>query len=735
MNQAQVENVRTVKARQPWVDEEAEAMASEPMPKLTSAKAHLKKPEVQKRFNQMLCRYIDERDYQADNRVEMATDQDFRDGIQWTEEEIQALRDRNQAPLVYNKIKPAIAWITGSEKRTRVDFKVVPRGKEDAEGSEAKTKLLKYIHDVNRQRSIWSRAFDDAVTAGVGWVEEGINPSPLEEKLLVRYENWRNVHYDHLSVEPDMSDSRFLFRSRSVDLDVAKLLFKGHDAVLEGAASDQAYMTGMDDDDLRASGEYRTAYIDNVPNGDYTLRQRVRLVECWYKNPEVVQILGGDGPWRGCWFNKQDPVLVWVVENGLAPIVGNRMMMVMRHMIFTAPSGMESEKAFDGELLHEGPLPFWHNRFPLTPVWGHRRKRDNAPYGAIRNLRDPQVDLNKSRSKAQFILATNQVVMDEGAVDDIDELAEEVARPDGVIVKKSGKELQIRNDKVLAEEYVQLMNQDAQYISEVSGVTDELMGRKTNAVSGAAIERRQDQGSLTTLDLFDNLRLARQISGEKQLCLAEQYYDEAKTFRLTNERGNPEYTTINEQDDDGEILNPITAAKADFVVDEQAYRTSVRQAMYQTMMDLITALAQGGMGQAAMSLLDIALEMADIPMRDEVVARVRRITGQRPDDEELSDEEKAALEQQQQQDQELQARKLMAELEMLEGKAKEALGKGNTAIAKALTEKLGAMKQSLEISTALQASPNLGTMADEIMDDAARGIPATQQPQQKEHGA
>ena len=114
MNQAQIENVRTVKARQPWVDKGAEALAAKPKAKVASAKAHLQKPEVQRRFNQMLCRYIDERDYQADNRVEMATDQDFRDGIQWTEEEIQTLRDRNQAPLVYNKIKPAMAWITGS---------------------------------------------------------------------------------------------------------------------------------------------------------------------------------------------------------------------------------------------------------------------------------------------------------------------------------------------------------------------------------------------------------------------------------------------------------------------------------------------------------------------------------------------------------------------------------------------------------------------------------------------
>jgi len=729
MNQAQIENVRVVKARQPWVDEEAEAIAAEPQTKPVKGES-LDSPEVQERFKMILCRFIDEVDYQADNRVEMAIDQDYRDGIQWTEEEIRELRERNQAPLVFNKIKPAIAWIVGSEKRARVDFKVVPRGKEDGPGAEAKTKLMKYVHDVNRQRSVWSRAFDDSVTAGVGWVEEGLNPNPLEEKLVVRYENWRNVRYDHLSVEPDLSDSRYLFRSKAIDLDLAKLLFPKHTAMLELAAEDQAYLTGMDDDELRTPGEVRTAYVDNVPNGDGTRRQRVRLVECWYKQPQVVSILGGNGPWRGCWFNKQDSVLLWAVENGLAPIVGTRMMMIMRHMIFTAPSGMESvDKPFDGLLLFDAPMLYWHNRFPLTPVWAYRRKRDNAPYGEVRNLRDPQSDLNKARSKAQFILATNQVIMDEGAVDDVDELAEEVARPDGIITKKPGKHLEIRNDKVLAEEYVSLMQQDERYISEVSGVTDELMGRRTNAVSGAAIERRQEQGSVTTLTLFDNLQLARLISGEKQLSLIEQYYDETKTFRLLNERGVPEYTTVNEPDEDGELLNPITSAKADFIIDEQAYQTSVRQAMHQTLMDLITALAQGGMGNVALALLDVALEMADIPLRDEVVARVRKITGQRPDDEDLSDEERQALDAQQKQEAELSARKVMAELETIEGKAKEAMAKGSAATAKAIREKLDAMKQSLEIATALQAAPALGPMADEIMDDGARGIPAPQAPQ------
>lgn len=70
------------------------------------------------------------------------------------------------------------------------------------------------------------------------------------------------------------------------------------------------------------------------------------------------------------------------------------------------------------------------------------------------------------------------------------------------------------------------MDQDARYIQEVGGVTTENLGRQTNAVSGKAIEARQNQGYTSTSDLFDNLRLAIQLTGERQLSLIEQFYDQ-----------------------------------------------------------------------------------------------------------------------------------------------------------------------------------------------------------------
>ncbi len=51
----------------------------------------------------------------------------------------------------------------------------------------------------------------------------------------------------------------------------------------------------------------------------------------------------------------------------------------------------------------------------------------------IRGLRDVQTDINKRASKALYILASNKVIMEEGALPDnvtLEEFAEEVARPE-----------------------------------------------------------------------------------------------------------------------------------------------------------------------------------------------------------------------------------------------------------------------------------------------------------------
>jgi hypothetical protein len=170
---------------------------------------------------QLLEWYQQEREKQAANRYQMAIDQDFYDNLQWDEQDIQELAERGQAALVYNVQAATVDWIIGTEKRTRVDFKVFPRNDEDVKAADLKTKTLKYLSDVNKTGFARSLAFADSVKVGVGWLEDGARGDPDEEPLYSRYESWRNIIWDSSGVERNGSDWRYLYRWKWIDLDIA----------------------------------------------------------------------------------------------------------------------------------------------------------------------------------------------------------------------------------------------------------------------------------------------------------------------------------------------------------------------------------------------------------------------------------------------------------------------------------------------------------------------------------
>lgn len=615
-------------------------------------------PDVQAKHKRILTWRKEAGDLQRSNRFLQMRDHDFYDGDQWDAEDIAVLQERGQMPLVFNAIKPTVDWLIGTERRTRVDYRVLPREKNDAEGAEHKTALLKYISDVNKLQYARSRAFADAVKSGVGWIEVGVRSDPTEEPLYTGYEDWRNVWYDQLSQEIDLSDARFVTREKYVDLDVAMAMFKDRHDVLMAAAITGANYSLSDTNLLDDIDAERDIYEAGTGIFDQC-RSRVKLTECWYRQIWTGKIIRGKelGTLDGAVFDPADESVGRLIEDGYATVY-DAVRMQVRCMIYC-----------EAGVLQDIMSPYRHNRFPFVPVWGFRKKRGNVPYGVVRGLIDPQSDLNKRRSKALFILSTNQIVADDDAVEDWDEAAEEVARPDGIVKKKKGSEFIIRNQDKLAEEHVMLMNDDRRYIESTGGVTDEMMGRETNAQSGKAIIARQDQGHAVTAELFDNLRMAVQLAGEIMLSLVEQYYTEPKVVRILGDRGNPQYMTLNEESEDGAILNDITARQADFQVDAMNFSASVRQAMFESMMNL---LGQIGNPDVAMALLDIIVDVSDLPGKDEMVQRIRAITGQEdPDATEDSPEEmEAAAADQTRAQQEAELQAALQQLEMAERQAK-----------------------------------------------------------------
>jgi hypothetical protein len=663
----------------------------------------------------------EEGERQAEERQQSQIDDDYYHHLQWTAEQARVLAGRGQAPLVFNEARGTIDWLCGTERRLRKDYKIRPRAKDDEQNAEAKTKAFKYVEDVNL--APWHRSFaaKQMFTSGLGWLEEGINLDPEKELIYSGSEDWRRMFRDSRARAFDLDDCRYLFRRKIVDLDYATMLLPKHANHLQAIAgrwgtsdedeqSDTWYLgerlTNANSQQWATSrqGLFGDAYtVRTMGSGifDHGRRRSVELLEMWYRVPERVEVFAS-GPLFRKVYNPADPRHQQLKQDRWAMYEAVKFR--MRVMIAT-----QYQACWDGS------SPYTHGRFPFIPMWGYRRGRDGLAYGPMRGMRDAQDDLNKRRSKALYALSVSRIIVKKGAYDDVEDVREEGARADGVFeVDNPTHDIKFEKFHGEVQQNMELAEADRQHIRNVGGVTGENLGQESNAISGKAIIAKQEQGSLTSFELFDNYLLAFKLAGQQRLANIEQFCNQEWQFRLDPSTGPAEWITVNKYDPrTGMYLNDITAGNADFIVDQQDYRATLTQSAMQSMFELLTQLATFA-PQVVMNLLDLVVDSADIPGKDTWVSRIRALTGMRDPNKPPTPEEQAA-------DAEKAAKtKELEELTIEEARAKvdTLRSKINDTNAAKVLKNLQSLLSAIEVAAAAQTMPGTAPAADGIAKSA-----------------
>lgn len=674
----------------------------------------------------------DERDRQTEERLQMAIDADYYDHLHWREEDAMTLISRGQAPLVFNESRLTIDWVSGMQKRMRTDYKILPRKKGDEKAAETKTELFKYISDVNLAAWHETRAFKQTICSGLGWLEEGVSVDPETETVFSGSECWRNVFRDSRDRSFDLQTSRYLFRRKTTDADFAVALFPQHrDHLLGISSTDSAgeqeddiwylgqKLTGSTDlsvgSNLPASWRDRSAYIGGSGYADNGRRQRLDLLECWYRVPMNVEVFDS-GPFNGKVFNAADWRHVQAKSDRypLYQTVAWR----MRVMIATEDAP-----------LWDGPSPFRHNRFLLVPIWGYRRERDGMCYGLMRGMRDLNDDLNKRASKALWAASSNRVVAKKNAVEDVEAARDEAARPDMWLEVDNMESIRFEKPMQDLQANMELITFDREMLRNMGGVTDANLGRDSRAQSGVAIGKVQDQGTLTTSELPDNLRLAKQLAGRLRLSHIEQFMTEERVVRLTGKAKPLEWLEINKLQEDGSRLNDIAESECDFIISESDYQSSYMQAALVSILDLFGKLAQYA-PQVVLNTLDLLVDAHDIPNKEEWVARIRAINKQRDASKPMTPEEQAAAQADKAKAEtadRIQIQTAMAQLKKLQAEGE----KLDTA---ALQLRIQSLYESLQAAQIVATVPQVAPIADEIAKSGGYVDQAGTSPQIPEPG-
>ncbi len=655
------------------------------------------------RFRQRKSWFITEMMRQQANRYQMALDEAYYDGDQWTADEAAVVRARGQNPVVFNECAPMVDFLLGTERRMRIDFTVQNRTDDPEEAFQDATNkqhLLKFVDDLNRTQFVRSDASDDKFKAGLGWIEVGVRADPTDYPIYKRRESWRNMLYDSLGASKMPEDWRYVMRFREVDFDIVEAMIPNdrrdkvdllRRAVIN--ADTRAHMDWLN------NGPF-TSFGLNSMMGDAGMLNKWTTydAEAWLQNPRERILM------IECWATE---VFRETTNEGFG--LEDRLRMRKRAAVMT-----------EFDTIFESWSPYRHDQYPFIPEWCYRRKKDGAPYGVIRRLRGPQDSLNKHMSKAQFRISTRQVWLEEGALNDEvmdeQELEDRAGDPSAVLHfargALSGKKVEIKEGTQLAAADIEMADRFAASIRQNGPVSTEARGQDPQTVSGKARAIREEQASRLVAELFDNSLLARQLEGEITLSLIEQYHDQPMVFPKQGDSRRAEYVRINQPDpaNPGQRLNDITKRKAAFVIGEAPWQQSLAEASFESAMAMLGELAKVA-PQVVINILDVVFEMnPNLPKKHLLLRRIRQATGTEDPDEGDTPEVQAKRAEKEQ----VAKAQFQAQMAQLQADIAEAKAKGEKLSAEAMSTRLEALYMAAQAAQVLTMAPEIAPVADEL---------------------
>jgi len=519
----------------------------------------------------------------------------YYDGDQWSPEDKAALEAVGQPAIVINHIRGKINHLVGVAAQQDISIRCKPRGKADADLAFVASCVLDYIQDVNDWRTADIRAFKDSVITGLGWLEARKGLTLFRDPIKVGWVDYREILVDPYAKEPSYEDARFLFRYRWLDEDAAVEMFPEAKNIIENVGY-----------------SYRTSFFDRavdvlplkLTEGWYDRRRkRVLLVELQYKQFENCLVFW-DGMRAQPYSSRLHDAAVrlgkgWVLKMRLPRV--RVAFLVGPYVIFDEPS------------------PYLHGRFWYIPYICYVNRK-GVPYGVVRNLIDPQDEINKRRSKALHYLTARRVLAEDDAIDDPDAFMEELASPDAFLTYRRGYNVQIENDMQLGREHFAIMQEAANEMQQISGIYPDAFGQPTNARTGVAIQTRTANTQASLADIFSNRLTAIKALGEIELALAKQFYTPDFVAQIIDD--NPQAMSASlrvQRNPEGEIIlrNDIASLDADISVEVGPSVNERRLAMTQ-LVELMKSMPP----EAAILMLDMVVDLSDVKDKDNIKQRL-----------------------------------------------------------------------------------------------------------------
>ena len=305
-------------------------------------------------------------------------------GAHYTAEQIRILRGRHQPVVTWNRVGRKINAIVGLVERMRSDPKAEPTSPSSEQAANIATDVVREILDANDWKGVEPWCLLQSGIDGVAGVQQVLTKGDKgDPDVALPWVIGDEYFYDPKSYRLDFGDVRYEGIAKWLDVEEAIELFPDKEELLRGLI--------QGDTDLTTNADREYKWI-------ITATKRIRLVEHWYKHR---------GKWRWPFY-----VANALLDQGVSPFFDERGNSCSSFLMFSCNVDQDGDR-----------------------------------YGFVRNLKGPQDTLNQGKSKQLHIANSRRLLLEKGAVDDVEITRREWARPDGVVEYNPNKQIKADDTK------------------------------------------------------------------------------------------------------------------------------------------------------------------------------------------------------------------------------------------------------------------------------------------------
>lgn len=424
------------------------------------------------------------RDLTQEARNRSLVDLKYYHSEQLTREEKAALQRRKQPDIITNRVKPAVNGTLGVLKQGRTDPKAWPRTPQDEDSADVATKALRYIADYNEFEDLRIQAAFDYLVQGTCAAIVEVDDRQRVSAVQIR---WEEFFYDPRSRRHDFKDARYMGIAKWMYADDVAGLYPDKKQEIE-TAIDSAAPIALDETFEDRPRDAQQPWVDRR-------KRRLMVVEAYHRE---------GGAWMKCVFHA-------------------------------------------GGVLEKGPSPYLDSdKKPCCPIVARSCyvDGDNNRYGIVYDMRGPQDEINKRRSKALHLITMRQSRVSPRSAQEPDKIRAELAKPDGVVVANAD-DFEVLQTGDMAAGHINLLLEAKSEIERM-GPNPAVLGRQAEDASGRAQLVRQQAGLMEMAVVFGGIEAWERAMYRAMWSRARQFWSAPDWIRVTDDEGAPQFVGVNQ---------------------------------------------------------------------------------------------------------------------------------------------------------------------------------------------